>query len=233
MFVLLFQIVDAIGRIEQTRGETNTAAALHDIRRHFFSTKHSPRDGIVRIAIIVTDGRSDHPLATSREATLLRDSGVHVFAVGVGQDIDMGELHAIASRPAADYVNTVDNYDALNSIKELLAIKACQGEIHLFTYLPIYLFICHLERFFFRITYSSMTLEDFLTTTSFKSAETNVKITKKITRLCDPLSMHANHTWNFSIQFSSAILPRIWLQLTNFIWPRSETPNRFQRILKL
>ena len=136
LFILffLFQIVDAIGRIEQTRGETNTAAALHDIRRHFFSVKHSPRDGIVRIAIIVTDGRSDDPLATSREATLLRDSGVHVFAVGVGQDIDMGELHAIASRPAEDYVNTVDNYDALNSIKELLAIKACQGELYIFTF---------------------------------------------------------------------------------------------------
>ena len=134
ILVLLFQIVDAIGRIEQTRGETNTAAALRDIRRHFFSARHSPRDSIVRIAIIVTDGRSDHPLATSHEATLLRDSGVHVFAVGVGQDIDMGELHAIASKPAKDYVNTVDNYDALNSIKELLAIKACQGTLTYFTF---------------------------------------------------------------------------------------------------
>ena len=123
----MFQIRDAIGRIEQTRGETNTAAALHDIRRHFFSAKHSSRDGIVRIAIVVTDGRSDDTIATSHEARLLREIGVHVFAVGVGQDIDMGELHAIASRPADDYVNTVDNYDALNSIKELLAIKACQG----------------------------------------------------------------------------------------------------------
>ena len=132
ILVLLSQIVDAIGRIEQTRGETNTAAALRDIRRHFFSARHSPRDSIVRIAIIVTDGRSDHPLATSHEATLLRDSGVHVFAVGVGQDIDMGELHAIASKPAEDYVNTVDNYDALNSIKELLAIKACQGTLYIF-----------------------------------------------------------------------------------------------------
>ena len=56
--------------------------------------------------------------------------GVHVFAVGVGQDIDMGELHAIASKPADEYVNTVDNYDALNSIKELLAIKACQGTLY-------------------------------------------------------------------------------------------------------
>ena len=57
-----------------------------------------------------------------------------MFAVGVGQDIDMGELHAIASKPAQDYVNTVDNYDALNSIKELLAIKACQGKPYIFTF---------------------------------------------------------------------------------------------------
>ena len=129
VFVYVLQIVDAIGRIEQTRGETNTAAALHDIRRHFFNAKHSPRAAIVRIAIIVTDGRSDDSRATSHEARLLRESGVHVFAVGVGQDVDMQELNAIASEPAEDYVNTVDNYDALNSIKELLAIKACQGNV--------------------------------------------------------------------------------------------------------
>ena len=81
------------------------------------------------------DGRSDDPALTAQEAALLRDTGVHVFAVGVGQDIDMSELRTLASAPADQYVNTVDNYDALTTIKELLAIKACQGTCILCMYI--------------------------------------------------------------------------------------------------
>ncbi len=83
------QIRGAIGRITQTRGETNTAAALRDVRRHYFSAERSARAGIVRLAIIVTDGRSDDPARTALEAALLRNTGVHVFAIGVGHDIDV------------------------------------------------------------------------------------------------------------------------------------------------
>lgn len=41
--------------------------------------------------------------------------------------VDQVELEAIASKPLDTYMFTVDNFDALDSIKEQLAISACEG----------------------------------------------------------------------------------------------------------
>ena len=41
--------------------------------------------------------------------------------------IDQAELEAIASKPLDIYMFTVGNFDALDSIKEQLAISACEG----------------------------------------------------------------------------------------------------------
>ena len=86
------------------------------------------RPGVVKVAVVITDGKSDDRQLTTRHARLLRAAGVHVFAVGVGGQYVLDELHAIASAPSDDYVFTVDNYSALDRIKDLLAMKTCQGK---------------------------------------------------------------------------------------------------------
>ena len=82
----------------------------------------------MRVAIVITDGKSDNREQTKIQARQLREAGIHVFAVGVGKGVDLQELYLIGSTPSSDYVFTVDNYAALDSIKKLLAAKTCEGE---------------------------------------------------------------------------------------------------------
>ena len=86
------------------------------------------RDGVVKIAVVITDGKSHDVEATRDEARLLREAGAHVFAIGVGSQFVKEELRLIASRPSDEFVFTVENYRALAQIRHMLALKTCQGK---------------------------------------------------------------------------------------------------------
>ena len=45
-----------MGDIQQTRGGTNTGSAIDMMRNEFFSPGHA-RDQVVKIGIVITDGR--------------------------------------------------------------------------------------------------------------------------------------------------------------------------------
>lgn len=120
------QVAAAVSQITQSRGGTNTASALARMREEFFHVSRV-RDGVIKMAIVVTDGKSEDRDATAEEAARLKAAGVHVFAVGVGRSVDRDELSAIGSQPSSEYVFAVENYDALATIKKLLAIQTCKG----------------------------------------------------------------------------------------------------------
>ena len=113
--------------IEQTRGSTNTGKAIEMMTKEFFSPKRT-RDNVVKIGIVITDGKSDSAEDTAAKAEEAREAGITMFSIGVGHAIDETELAAIANKPLKEYMFTVDNYNALNTIKEMLSIKACEGE---------------------------------------------------------------------------------------------------------
>ena len=113
--------------IKQTRGGTNTGSAIAMMTHEFFSPGKS-RDKVVKIGIVITDGRSDSREETAAKAEEARRAGISLFAIGVGQAVDETELAAIGNEPREEYVFTVNNYDALNTIKEMLSMKACEGE---------------------------------------------------------------------------------------------------------
>jgi len=50
-----------------------------------------------------------------------------VFAVGIGDDVDEQELRAIASEPSERFMYRVGNFALLDTIKDDLAITACEG----------------------------------------------------------------------------------------------------------
>lgn len=58
---------------------------------------------------------------------ILKDDGIVVFAVGIGKGTDKVELEAIASEPKEKYLFEVGSYGLLDSVKESLAVKACEG----------------------------------------------------------------------------------------------------------
>ena len=116
----------AVNSIKQILGGTNTASAITEMSDLFKGGR--PND-VPQIAIIMTDGKSRSPEETVKAANKVRKSATHVFVIGVGDNIDQKELNAIASSPKDRYVFEVDDYDALDTIRELLGIEVCKGKL--------------------------------------------------------------------------------------------------------
>ena len=108
----------------QTYGGTKTDMALLMMNEMFRSRG---RSNVPHIAIVMTDGQSDYPQLTIQQAIAVRDDGITVFAIGIGDRVDDFELSMIASSP--DYVFTVNSFDALVTLREILAITACEVEV--------------------------------------------------------------------------------------------------------
>ena len=79
------------------------------------------------MGIVMTDGESRDPQDTAVQGQLAKDAGIFMFAIGIGLNINKNELGSIANEPAADYVFTVTDFSALNSIKTKLSYKTCEG----------------------------------------------------------------------------------------------------------
>jgi hypothetical protein len=84
-----------------------------------------------KIAIIQTDGESKVSRRTLKRETLqaaqrLRDEGVTLFAIGVGNGVDEDELNGIATSPICRHVRETNNFDALHSIIAEINDVACE-----------------------------------------------------------------------------------------------------------
>ncbi|XP_061173470.1 collagen alpha-6(VI) chain-like [Saccostrea echinata] len=117
-------IFKAVDNVPYLRGGTDTGNALKNIIDYGFKFA---RPDVVHILIVITDGLSRDPFETFLEANKLKKTGGFIFAIGVGPFVDKKELKAMASPPQKDlnFVFNVSTYDALHSIKNLLAIKTC------------------------------------------------------------------------------------------------------------
>lgn len=110
----------AVTSVRQLRGDTRTDMALQHMRKLMLA---EAREGVPRIAIVMTDGQSDYPKLTQDEAELAHKEGITTFAIGIGNRVDVRELQGLASD--ADYLFTVDSFDALSAVKIMLSEKAC------------------------------------------------------------------------------------------------------------
>lgn len=81
------------------------------------------RPGVPKIAIVMTDGRSQNKTETCKAAKRLRDSGVKVFAIGIG-NIDWSEIICIT---LDGFRIRVNNFSALKSksFRKRIANEAC------------------------------------------------------------------------------------------------------------
>ncbi|XP_062579726.1 collagen alpha-6(VI) chain-like isoform X1 [Saccostrea cucullata] len=117
-------IFKAVDKVPYLRGGTDTGNALKNIIDFDFKFA---RPNVAHILIIITDGLSRDPFETFLQASKLKKTGVSIFAIGVGPFVDQKELKTMASPPkeGLDFVFNFSTYDALHSIKNLLAIKTC------------------------------------------------------------------------------------------------------------
>ena len=64
----------------------------------------------------------------SGPAEKLQNAGVVIFSVGVGQNIDMKELYAMASQPKQQRVILLNDFSELKTLAKRMASDACNGK---------------------------------------------------------------------------------------------------------
>ncbi|XP_052786251.1 cartilage matrix protein-like [Mya arenaria] len=122
-------IKNAVTSTQYTSGTTHTAEAIKYARETSFSTANGMRANVAKVAIIVTDGKSNNAAATASEAASLRAHGITVFAVGVGAGAQQSELNSMATDPDSSHVFQVDNFNNLANIKASLSHQACEVKV--------------------------------------------------------------------------------------------------------
>uniref|UniRef100_A0A3P8SYI1 Collagen alpha-1(XXI) chain n=1 Tax=Amphiprion percula TaxID=161767 RepID=A0A3P8SYI1_AMPPE len=120
-------LLQAIQSITYLGGNTQTGRAIKFAVDHVFSS--SQRASLVknRIAVVVTDGKSqDDVVDASMEA---RAQGITVFAVGVGSEITTSELVSIANKPSSTYVLYAEDYTTIDRIRDSMEQKLCEESV--------------------------------------------------------------------------------------------------------
>lgn len=108
-------------------GGTNTALAINHARKHLLADDIM-RSNAAHVIIILSDGQSNNMIETKSAADHAHAEGVHIFAIGIGDKTNAQELMALASDPDDLFVFHVNNFEALTGIKDLLAVKTCDGK---------------------------------------------------------------------------------------------------------
>ena len=116
----------SISNIFYTGGNTYTNLALNLLHTAFNNSRTS--EGIPRVAIVFTDGRSNSPSLTTQAAQLVHDAGIVVYSFGIGSGIDTTELNTIAS--SSRNVFLISNFSPVQFAAKLLPLQtsACTSK---------------------------------------------------------------------------------------------------------
>ena len=124
------EIQNAIRNLAYMGGLTNTPEALIQTRLQCFNSTTGDRPGVDNLAIIMTDGTPYPPETRDpaiREAATLRDTGVTMIAIGVGDAIDENFLKKMSSPPHIEDQNyfMAADFSALSNIMTKVAAVTC------------------------------------------------------------------------------------------------------------
>ncbi|CAJ0943046.1 unnamed protein product, partial [Mesorhabditis belari] len=118
-------LLRAIGETQYLTGLTRTGAAIQHMVKEGFSERRGARhqaDDISRVAIIITDGRSQDNV--SGPALAARDLKINIFAIGVTDHVLASELESIAGSPNRWFY--VDRFKDLDTrLRSLIQKVAC------------------------------------------------------------------------------------------------------------
>ncbi|XP_071104579.1 protein PIF-like [Haliotis cracherodii] len=103
---------------------TNTHLGIAEMTRMM---QNNGRNGVPKVGIVITDGRSKDPSATIVEAAKARANGIEMLAIGVGTVIDMSELKNIAS--SDDQVKSISDFNEVSaSVLDLVKLVCEVGD---------------------------------------------------------------------------------------------------------
>jgi len=120
-------IINAILSVSFLGKNTNLNDALYLTRTRVFAPGEGTRPGAVKATVILTDGVDNVPSRrtplTLQNATLCKDDGIRLIAIGVTDGVDEDRLREIASSQS-DYYK-VKNFDALTNVIDGLKSHIC------------------------------------------------------------------------------------------------------------
>ncbi|KAK9965089.1 hypothetical protein ABG768_004198 [Culter alburnus] len=115
---------DAVNQIYQRGGVTRTAAAIRHLVNELFVSSGGARPSANKILVVITDGESTDPNDLTEAVQQAQAKNIIRYAIGVGNAFNSGkarrELEIIASLPSNNHVFRVNDFDALESIREKL-----------------------------------------------------------------------------------------------------------------
>ena len=121
------QLSSAINSIEYSGGSTYTYRALNLLTTAFATARVD--EGIPRVAIVFTDGKSSNAAVTALAARNVHNAGIYVYSFGIGSGISSTELTAIASS-GQNNVFYVSSFSASNfqGVLKQLQVSACASK---------------------------------------------------------------------------------------------------------
>lgn len=116
-------ILAAIGEANYMGGVASTGAALLHIHSNILTVNKGARPGVNKAVVVVTDGSGGADAVVP--AQKLRDNGVSVFVVGIG-DMQKEKLLHIAG--SEEHLILVPSYEDLKYFEDVLVQMLCSGE---------------------------------------------------------------------------------------------------------
>ncbi|XP_077094714.1 collagen alpha-1(XII) chain isoform X3 [Siphateles boraxobius] len=117
-------VLRAIKNLPYKGGNTMTGDAMDYLEKNTFTEAAGARKGFPKVAMIITDGKSQDPVGAYAER--LRNIGVEIFVLGI-KGADEDELKEMASTPHSKHVYNVPNFDMINQVQNELITEVCSG----------------------------------------------------------------------------------------------------------
>ncbi|XP_047453911.1 matrilin-2-like isoform X5 [Mugil cephalus] len=115
----------AVARMQYMGRGSMTGSALRHMHELSFSAKEGARPNVPRVSIVFTDGRSQDDV--SEWATKAKNSGVTIYALGVGKAIEQ-ELREIASEPDEKHLYYAEDFEKMGEITNKLKSRICKDK---------------------------------------------------------------------------------------------------------
>uniref|UniRef100_A0A4W6E4V4 Collagen alpha-1(XII) chain n=1 Tax=Lates calcarifer TaxID=8187 RepID=A0A4W6E4V4_LATCA len=117
-------LLQAISSLPYKGGNTMTGDAIDYLLRNIFTEAAGSRKAFPKVAMIITDGKSQDPV--EEHAKRLRNIGVEIFVLGI-KGADEDELREMASTPHNKHVYNVPNFDLIQEVQRKIITEVCSG----------------------------------------------------------------------------------------------------------
>lgn len=121
-------ILTAIDQIERSGRESRVEKSLRLLRTLAFKDCLGGRPNVPHIAIIFTSGSFTHIDAAKYEAMLAINTGMKIFSVGIGRQVDKFQLEMLTSNPYSNSVFVGESREELHNIRAQLLHELDSGK---------------------------------------------------------------------------------------------------------